>query len=164
MVPERLPHLVGASRGFTMAELSVVLAILGIVSVVSIPILTTYLRAASLRAGAEETIAILNAARHLAIRASTTVCVRNDGTRAHYHVGDCSAARWTGIGTDAAGDIRLANDLRIGGSNNLCFNDLGAGTATPAPCAPNGTLTVTSPTGGVSLNVIMATTGRLRVQ
>ncbi len=164
MVSERVPHVVSASRGFTMAELAVVLAVLGILSVVSIPSLATYLRAARLRAGAEEAVAILNAARQLAIRASATVCVRHDGTRAQFHVGNCSAPRWTGIGTDAAGDIRLANDLRIAGSSNLCFNDLGAGTATPAPCAPNGTLTVTSPAGGASLSVIMATTGRLRIQ
>ena len=164
MVSERLPHIIGGSRGFTMVELTVVLAIVGIISTISIPMLSTYLRTATLRAGAEEAVAVLNAARQLAIRMSTTVCVRNDGTRLRYHVGSCGAAPWSGSGTDAVGDIQLANELRVGGTNNLCFNDLGAGTATPAPCAPNGTLTVTNPAGGATLNVIMATTGRLRIQ
>jgi prepilin-type N-terminal cleavage/methylation domain-containing protein len=164
MVSERLSYIVGGSRGFTMVELTVVLAIVGIISTISIPMLSTYLRAATLRAGAEEAVAVLNAARQLAIRTSTTVCVRNDGTRMRYHVGSCGVAPWSGSGTDAGGNIQLANDLRVGGTNNLCFNDLGAGTATPTPCAPNGTLTVTSPAGGATLNVIMATTGRLRIQ
>lgn len=164
MVSERLPHVVGGSRGFTMVELTAVLAIVGIISAISMPSLWTYLRTATLRAGAEEAVAVLDAARQLAIRMSTTVCVRNDGTRMRYHVGGCGAAPWSGIGTDVSGNIQLANELRIGGTNNLCFNDLGAGTATPAPCAPNGTLTVTSPAGGATLHVIMATTGRLRIQ
>jgi prepilin-type N-terminal cleavage/methylation domain-containing protein len=164
MVPARLPDLVDASHGFTIVEVVVVVSILGILSAVSAPVLTTHLRTATLRAGAEEAVAALNAARQLAIRTSATVCVRNDGTRVQYHVGHCGASRWTGIGTDAAGNIDLANNLRVSGTNNLCFNDLGAGTATPAPCAPNGTLTITSPTSGAALSVIMATTGRLRIQ
>jgi Tfp pilus assembly protein FimT len=147
-----------------MIELTVVLAIIGIIAAISVPMLTTALRTATLRAGAEEAVAVLNAARQLAIRMSTTVCVRNDGTRLRYHVGSCGATPWSGSGTDAGGNIQLANDLRVGGTNNLCFNDLGAGTASPAPCAPNGTLIVTSPAGGATLNVIMATTGRSRVQ
>src|SRR5262249_14686559 len=134
MVSERLPHLVGGPRGFTIVELTVVLAIVGIISAIAIPNLWTYLRTATLRAGAEEAVAILNAPRQLAIRTSTTVCVRNDGTRLRYHVGNCGAAPWSGSGTDASGNIQLANQLRVGGTNTLCFNDLGAGTATPAPC------------------------------
>jgi Tfp pilus assembly protein FimT len=147
-----------------MAELVVVVAILGILAAVTTPALWTFLRTARLRAGAEEAVAILNAARHLAIRMSTTVCVRNDGAGAHYHVGGCGAAPWTGVGSDAAGNIRLANGLQISGTDHLCFNDLGAGAAAPVPCRPNGTLTVGHPDGGTTLSVIMATTGRLRVQ
>jgi len=100
----------------------------------------------------------------LAIRTNTTVCVTNDGTRAQYHVATCGGVAWTGIGTDADGNIRLANDLRVSGSNHLCFNHLGAGSATPSPCSANGTLTVTNPSGGRTVSVIMATTGRVRVK
>jgi Tfp pilus assembly protein FimT len=146
-----------------MAELVVVVAILGLITAVSVPSLWTYLRGATLRAAAEEAVAVLNGARHLAIRMNTTVCVRNDGTQAQYHVGSCAAPAWTGVGTDAGGNIRLANGVRLSGSPMLCFNALGAGAATPSPCAANGTLLVTA-AGGDTLSVIMATSGRLRIQ
>jgi len=164
MVPERVRRIVRAPAGFTVAELMIVVAVLGVLAAISIPALWTSLRTAALRAGAEEIASVLNGARHLAIRMNTTVCVSNDGARASYHVGGCHAAAWTGVGTDANGLIRLANQLRVGGSNNLCFNYLGAGAATPSPCAANGTVTVTSPAGGPTLTVVMATTGRLRIQ
>ena len=53
MVPERVRRIVTASRGFTMIELTVVVAVLGIIAALSIPTLWTYLRTATLRAGAK---------------------------------------------------------------------------------------------------------------
>ena len=147
-----------------MTELTVVVAVLGVTAALSIPSLWTYLRTATLRAGAEEAVTVLNGARQLAIRMNTTVCVSNDGTRAQYRVGGCGAAAWTGVGTDANGHIRLANHLQVSGTTHLCFNYLGAGTTTPPPCTANGTLTITNPAGGATLTVVMATTGRLRIQ
>ena len=148
-----------------MTELTVVVAVLGVIAALSIPSLWTYLRTATLRAGAEEAVTVLNGARQLAIRMNTTVCVSNDGTRAQYRVGGCGAAAWTGVGTDTNGHIRLANGLQVSGPNHLCFNYLGAGTTTPAPCTANGTLTITTAAAGAAtLNVVMATTGRLRIQ
>jgi prepilin-type N-terminal cleavage/methylation domain-containing protein len=164
MVPERVRRIVAASRGFTMTELTVVAAVLGVIAALSVPTLWTYLRTATLRAGAEEAVTVLNGARQLAIRMNTTVCVSNDGTRAQYRVGGCGAAAWTDVGTDVNGHIRLANRLQVSGTNYLCFNYLGAGTTTPAPCTANGTLTITNPAGGATLKVVMATTGRLRIQ
>jgi Tfp pilus assembly protein FimT len=147
-----------------MTELMVVVAILGIITAVSAPSLWTYIRTATLRAGAEEMVSVLNRARQLAIGMNTTVCVTNNGASAQYRVATCGGAAWTGVGTDADGSIRLANDLRVSGANHLCFNYLGAGSTTPAPCAANGTLTVTNPSGGATVTVIMATTGRVRIQ
>lgn len=163
MVPERV-RIVGGPSGFTMTELVVVVAVLGIIAAASTASLWTYIRTAALRAGAEELVAVLNGARHLAIGTSTTVCVTNDGTHAQYRLGTCEGAAWTGVGTDANGNIGLANRLQVGGARHLCFNDLGAGSATPAPCAANGTLTVTNPSGGATVQVVMATTGRVRIQ
>jgi type II secretory pathway pseudopilin PulG len=147
-----------------MTELVVVVAILAIVCTLSIPSLWTYVRTATLRSGAEELAAVLNGARQLAIRTNATVCVTNDGTNAQYRVGACDGPAWTGIGTDPEGHIPLANHLRVSGTPHLCFNYLGAGSVTPSPCAANGTLTVTHPSGEGALNVVMATTGRVRIQ
>lgn len=164
MVPEWVRCTVAAPRGFTMPELIVVVAIVGVIAGLSVPSLWTYVRTATVRAGAEEMVTVLNGARQLAIQMNTTVCVTNDGIRAQYHVGNCGGAAWTGVGTDADGNIRLANNLSVSGSSNLCFNYLGAGSTTPAPCAANGTLTVTNPSGEATVRVIMATTGRVRIQ
>jgi type IV fimbrial biogenesis protein FimT len=164
LVPQRIRRLLVDARGFTLTELVVVVAVLGVIMAVGVPSLWTYFRSAALRGGAEEAASVLNSARQLAIRLNTTVCVTNDGTTAQFHVATCGAATWKGPGTDASGNIQLANSLRLSGTNNLCFNYLGAGTATPAPCAANGTLTVTNPVGGSTMNVVMATTGRVRIQ
>ena len=151
-------------RGFTLTELVVVVAVIGVITAGSVPAIWTYLRSAALRGGAEEAVTLLNSARQLAIRLNTTVCVTNSGTVARLHIGGCAVTAWTGPGTDATGAIALTNNLRLNGTNNLCFNYLGAGSATPAPCVPNGTLTVTDPAGGSTLDVVMATTGRIRIQ
>lgn len=164
MVRERIRRILTGTRGFTLTELVVVVAMIGIITAVSVPTLWTYFRSAALRGGAEEAVTVLNSARQLAIRLNTTVCVTNDATVVQYHVGACAAAAWTGPGTDPGGNIRLANGITVSGTNNLCFNYLGAGSTTPAPCNANGTLTVTNPAGGGTMSVVMATTGRIRIQ
>jgi prepilin-type N-terminal cleavage/methylation domain-containing protein len=164
VVSQRLRRIVADVRGFTLTELVVVVAVIGVITAVGVPALWTYFRSAALRGGAAEAVTVLNSARQLAIRLNTTVCVTNNGTIAQFHVATCGAAAWTGPGTDGSGNIALANNLTLSGTNNLCFNYLGAGTAMPAPCIANGTLTVTNPVGGSTMNVVMATTGRVRIQ
>ena len=79
-----------------MTELIVVIAVIGIIMAVSVPTLWTYFRTATLRGAAEELVTVLNGARQLAIRANSTVCVTNDGTRVQYHLSTCGAATWKG--------------------------------------------------------------------
>jgi Tfp pilus assembly protein FimT len=147
-----------------MAEMLVVIAIMGVTLGVAIPSLWTYFRSAALRSGAEQTVAQLNNARQLAIRLNTTVCVTIDSTGMQYHVGTCAAAAYTGAGTDSAGYMRLDTGLTLGGTNNICFGYLGsAPSPLPAGCVSNGTLNITR-TGGGSINVVVASTGRVRIQ
>lgn len=151
-------------RGYTMTELLVVIAIVAITIGVSIPTLWTYYRSAALRGAAEQTVTTLNNARQLAIRLNTTVCVTIDATGMQYHVGTCAAAAYTGAGTDATGYMRLDTGLTLGGTNNICFGYLGAAPSPlPAGCVSNGTLTITRSQGG-STSVVVASTGRVRIQ
>jgi type IV fimbrial biogenesis protein FimT len=163
---QRRPHALDDARGFSMTEIIVVVAIIGIIMAVSVPTLWTYFRTAALRAGAEELVTVLNGARQLAIRMNTTVCVVNNGTSVQYHVGACATPPgtvWTGPGTDGAGNVRLSNGILAGGTNNLCYSYLGAGTLSPAPCVNQGNFTVTNPAGGL-MTVAVTTTGRARIQ
>jgi Tfp pilus assembly protein FimT len=137
-------------------ELVVVVAIIGIIMAVSMPLLLSYWRTSTLKAGAEEMSAILNSARQLAIKENTSVCVTNDGTRVQYHVATCGAAAWTGVGTDGSGNMRLANNVMVSGGTNVVFTYLGAASTA-------GTYTVTNPADGKTMSVIVATTGRVRI-
>lgn len=145
-----------------MAELLVVCAIIAVILAVSAPLMLSYLRTAALRGGAEELVATLANARQLAIKENTIVCVTHNATAVQFHVGSCAAAPWAGPGTDAAGWISLANNIRVTNGPSLCFNYLGASPTAPAPCTP-GVYTVWNPTDGRTLSVIVAPTGRVRI-
>jgi Tfp pilus assembly protein FimT len=140
-----------------MIELVVVVAIVGIIMAVSTPVFLSYWRTSTLRAGAEELSAILNNARQLAIKENTTVCVQRQGNRVRFHLPTCGSAAWTGISTDANGDIRLANNVTVtSASTDVVFTYLGAA-STP------GTYVVRNPVDGRTLSVIVASTGRVRI-
>jgi Tfp pilus assembly protein FimT len=141
-----------------MIELVVVVAIVGLIMAVSTPVFLSYWRTSTLRAGAEELSAVLNNARQLAIKENTTVCVRRQGsTRVRFHTPTCGGAAWTGVGTEANGDIRLANNVTVSADTaDVIFTYLGA-------AAPGGTYTVRNPVDGRTMSVIVASTGRVRI-
>jgi prepilin-type N-terminal cleavage/methylation domain-containing protein len=149
--------MIGSRRGFTIMELVVVVAIIGIITAIGTPVFLRFMQASTLRAGAEEMAAVLNSARQLAIKENTTVCVTNDGTKMQYHVGGCANAAWTGAGTDASGFIRLANNVKVSpAGTSVIFTYLGAASTA-------GTLTVTNPQDSKILHVIVAATGRVSI-
>jgi Tfp pilus assembly protein FimT len=149
-----------------MTEIIVVVAIIGILMAVSAPTIWTYFRTAALRAAAQELVTVLNGARELAIRLNTTVCITNDVTAVQYRVASCGGTVWTGPGTDGAGFFRLANGMvaTVTPPGNLCYSFLGAGTFAPAPCANTATFTVSDPAGGPTMSVVVASSGRARIQ
>ena len=61
------------SRGFTMIELIVAFALIGILSAAAVPSFLTYWQSATLKAGAEELAGILNKGRQLAINTNNFV-------------------------------------------------------------------------------------------
>ena len=134
-----------------------VVAVIGILTVIAVPYFLSYWRAAALRAGAEELAAVLNDARQLAISRNWRVCVSNDGTRVRFHLGNCAGTAITRPGSDSQGWITLTNGQRVSGSTaDVTFTHLGA-------ADPAATYTVQNPNGNSTLCVVVAASGRVRI-
>ena len=138
---------VDGQRGFTLAELMVALAVIGIVSIVATPLFITFLRASETRGASQEVAALLHQARELAIARNTDyrVEVEPDNNRLRF-VRTSDNLAWIGPGTDAQGYRRLENQVRlVNVTANPTFNHLGTGGA--------GTITVQDSRSSSSLRV-----------
>jgi len=106
-----------------------VVAVIGILMAVSMPFFISFFRTSALRAGAEEMATVLSQARQMAIKDNTSICVTNNGTTVQYRISTCAGAVWTGPGTDAAGVIRLANNITVSpDTTTVVFTYIGAAT------------------------------------
>lgn len=144
-------------RGFTLVELMVALAVIGIISVVAIPQFMTFLRASETRGASQELATVLQQARELAIARNTNyrVEIELDNNRLRF-VRTSDNVVWTGPGTDAQGYRRLVNQARLTNvTANPTFNPLGT--------AGGGTITVQNSQGTSSLNVVVSSAGRIRI-
>src|SRR5207249_8609983 len=115
-------------RGFTLAELMVVLAIVGALATLVTPALSSYARTATLQAAARELATSINLGRQIAISRNTTVCVEvATATNIRLRTGGCGGQIWTGPGTDASGAIKISDSgaLRISTTANVVFTNLG---------------------------------------
>ena len=171
MVPRRLSKIVASrtDRGFSLTELVVVIAVLGITAAIAIPYFLSYLQAAQTRGAAQEVATLLNQARQLAITRNRSVqvafpaaipansvrflfttalpgdVIRADGTRC-----------WIGPGTNGSGFITLSNNAALSAAAPFTFSSLGA--ATPAV-----TLTARNQGNTSCMDVVVNPTGRVRV-
>lgn len=165
MVLERLSGV--DTRGFSLAELLVVLAVVGILAGAGVPYFITYWQSSKLRAGAEELATIVNQGRQIAINNNCPVTVTQGSNKAQISLGTscpkpsyCGSlpCNWRGPGTDTNGNFTLANsDLVTAATANPVFNYLGAATTA-------GTFTVTNPTNGRTMSVVVALSGRVTIQ
>lgn len=143
-------------RGFTLAELLVVMSIVGALAAATTPWLITYWRAATTKAAAEELAAGLNSARQLAVAKAESVCVEVSGGKYRFLTGGCGSTQfWAGPGTGANGFFALANKATVTKNANPVFDYLGAATG--------ATLTVTNPQGGAPLKVVVSVSGRVQI-
>lgn len=131
------------------------MAIVSVLTVVSIPSLISYWRASTVKAAAEELVAGLHSARYLAIARNRTVCVElAGGNQYRFWLGSCGAGTvWTGPGTATNGFFTLANDVTVTTTANPVFDRLGA-----APTV--ATFTITNALG-VTRSVVVTASGRV---
>jgi prepilin-type N-terminal cleavage/methylation domain-containing protein len=146
------------SRGFTFAELMLVVAIIGILSVLAAPTLFAYIQTSALQAGARELVTAINLGRQLAIARNTTVCVEVTGTNIRLRTGGCLGTIWTGPGTDSTGVIKISDPgtLQISGPN-VVFTNLGA-------ASTFGTYTIRNPVDNKTRTVVVVSSGRVNIQ
>ena len=148
---------VGGQRGFTLVELMVAIAVIGIISIVATPMFMTFLRAMETRGASQELVTMLHQARELAIARNTDyrVEVEVDGNRLRF-VRTSDNTAWIGPGTDGQGFRRLQNLSRLTcRTADPTFNSLGT--------AGGGTITVQNASGTSALNVVVGgSSGRIR--
>lgn len=140
---------------FSLAELSVLLAVIGTLCALSLPAFLGYYRTARVRAAAADIAAHLNQARQHAIQSNQVVCVHITPTALHYHSGTCAnGAVWLGPGTDASGNIPVPDNITLAATANPVFSHLGA-------AAPATTVVVTD--GIQRLSVVLSASGRVTI-
>jgi len=142
--------------GYSIAELMVVVAIIGILAATSTPFFISYYQAAKLKTAAEDIVGFINQGRQLAIRTNNNVCVQVSATAMNYRQGGCGGTVWVGAGTDAAGNVKAPEGIALTASANPVFSYLGS--ATPA-----ASYTITNTDTGLSLHVNVSASGRLTI-
>lgn len=147
------------SEGFSLVELTVVLAITAVVAVVAVPTLLSYWDSWSLQAGARELASAINLGRQLAIANRSPVCVDVSGTDLRFRVGGCAGDVWTGPLTDASGSLRISDPAKLVVSSNarLVFTTLGA-------ASPAATFTLRHARTRLSRTVVVAGSGRISIE
>ena len=142
--------------GFSVIELIVVCAIMGILAAASVPFFLRYYQSAALKAATEEVATFLNQGRQLAIKENQPVCVQRTSTALRFRVNGCSGTTWLGPGTDSAGNLSLPAGFTVASTADPVFSYLGA-------ASPASTFTVTNARDGRTLTVTVSASGRVRI-
>jgi type IV fimbrial biogenesis protein FimT len=160
MVSRRLRRL--GSRGFTLTDLVITLAVVSIVATLAFPYFQTFLRTAKVKAAAQELASIVGGGRQLAIARNANVCVLLSGNQARYMLNTSATCvggtTYLGPVTKSDGTIALSNSMQISATTaNVVFTNLGAASTA-------GTYTVRDPDTSQTLNVVVAASGRVTIQ
>jgi prepilin-type N-terminal cleavage/methylation domain-containing protein len=157
MVRERLRRV--DERGFTLAELMIVMVMIGLLTLVGAPTLINYWQTATLQAGAQELASVASYGRQYAIAKNTSACVIVSGTGVRFETVNAGACTGTAISLPNTGTsaILLTNGLQVTGSTSVIFTNLGAASTA-------GTFTVTHPVTSKTRSVVVAASGQVRVQ
>ena len=145
-----------ASAGFSVAELMVVLVIVGILAAASTPFFLRYYQSAALKAATEELAAFINQGRQVAIKENQSVCVQTASTSVRLRVNGCTGTIWVGPGTNASGNFAMTPGFTLASSASPVFSYLGA-------ASPAATFTVTNTADGRTLSVAVSASGRVTI-
>ena len=147
-----------AERGFTLAELVILIAVIGILSFMAVPAFLSYYQAATLKSDAQQFAAMINQARELAIKENGNVCVKlSSPTQMKYVLNSCTGTAWVGAGTDASGNVNLPPGITATADANPIFNYVGS-------ALPAATFTLTNTQTSATLTVSVVASGRVRIQ
>lgn len=142
--------------GFTVAELVVIVAVIGVLFTTSIPFFLSAYHASAARADVQQVISMFNQARELAIKQNDSVCVSMPSSaQMVFKLSNCGGTAWIGAGTDASGNINLPPGFTISPLSGVTFTYLGAATAA-------ATYTMTNSTTGGTMTISIALSGRVR--
>jgi Tfp pilus assembly protein FimT len=142
--------------GFSLAEVALVVGIMGILTVLATPMFLRYYNSAQLTVAARQVASTLNQARQLAISQNAAICVHNSSTALHFHQGGCAGATWIGPGTNASGQMALPAGFTMTATASPQFTYLGA-------ASPAATYTLTHTQTSTTLTVTVAGSGRITV-
>lgn len=155
MVSQRIRRL--DRGGWSLLELLVVVAVIGIMAAIAIPFFATYWRSAAVRAGAQEMRTALLQAKQLAITRRQNICVQPVAVPFpgyQFRQNTCAGAAIVMPGTDGTGTFRLQNNATVGTlAGPPVFTPLGA-------AAPAGGFQVTGPAGNF-LTINVSAAGRI---
>src|SRR3989442_13474505 len=152
MVRHRTAEWRGRQGGFSLAELVVVVAMIGLLAALGLPQFMSYWRSSATTAGASELATVLSRARQLAITGNQNYCAEVSGANLRYRQNSnaaCTARTiLTRTGTDGNGLMAISNNMQVSGGP-VVFTSLGA-------AALAGTFTVTKPNRGGRATAVSA--------
>ena len=155
MVSQRIRRL--DRGGWTLLELMVVCAIIGILAAITIPVIARYTRAATIRAGGQELRTALLQAKQLAITRRQNICVQPVALPFNgyqFRQNNCAGAAIVMAGTDGTGTFRLQNTVTVVAlAGPPVFTPLGAANTA-------GQFQVTGPSGD-TLTITVSAAGRV---
>jgi type IV fimbrial biogenesis protein FimT len=149
------------NKGFSLLELMVVIAILSIMTVITIPGWLSWRDSAKVKGAANSLKADFERAKLRAVRENGNVCVLFTGDTTYQVFTDPDEDSTLGAGEDVIANRTLPAGVTITNNtfsaNRMSFNARGA------PDGSAGTISLTS-TGGRSYDVVVSMFGRVRTE